>query len=83
METVGSLIDKLSIVNLKLWHQEEVAQDPEADDQIVAAAKRRISVLNLQRNALIQEVDELLLAIVSGQRAVPVFPQMKDYTRRK
>jgi cell division protein FtsB len=79
METPGSLIDKLIIVNLKLWHQEEVAHDSQADDHTVASAKRKIDALNLQRNALIQEYDELMKQIVDREKSYPVVPQFKDY----
>lgn len=82
METLGSLIDKLVTVNGKLYHQEEVAQAKGADDHTVAEAKRKISVLNLQRNALIQEIDELFADVVSGKKKAPVFPQMKDYSAK-
>jgi len=78
METLGSAIDKLFTVDHKLWNQEDVAQAAGADDKTVANAKRKISVLNLQRNALIQEIDELLAAAVA-KGAAPVVPQFKDY----
>lgn len=82
METPGSLIDKLSIVNNKLWHQEEIAHDPTASDQVVAGAKRKIDGLNLQRNALVQEFDELMRSIINQERDYPVVPQFKDYRKR-
>ena len=81
METPGSLIDKLTIVNLKLWHQEEKAQAENAPDHIVADAKRKISALNLQRNALVQEFDELMHKIIMEGNAYPVIPQFKDYRK--
>lgn len=81
METPGSLIDKLTIVNLKLWHQEEKAQAEDAQDHVVAEAKRRISALNLQRNALIQEYDELMHKIIMEGHEYPVVPQFKDYKK--
>ena len=83
METPGSLIDKLTIVNLKLWHQEDRAQAPDAQDHIVADAKRKISALNLQRNALIQEYDELMRKIIMDGCEYPVIPQFKDYGRKE
>jgi hypothetical protein len=82
METPGSLIDKLAIVNLKLWHQEEVAHDPKADDHTVAVAKRKIDGLNLQRNALVQEYDEMMSTIINGGHCYPVVPQYKDYSKK-
>ena len=35
-ETLGSLIDKLTIANLRLWHLEEVKYNDEASDSEVA-----------------------------------------------
>jgi cell division protein FtsB len=81
METLGSLVDKLITVDMKLWRQEEIAQDPRADDHTIATAKKKISLLNLQRNSLIQEIDELQYDISQG-KPVPVFPQLKDYQKR-
>ena len=83
METLGSLTDKLSIVNIKLYHQEDVAQEEGADDKQVASAKRKISVLNRQRNALIEEIDVLFEEVIEGKRPVPkTFRQLKDYGKK-
>lgn len=83
METLGSLIDKLWVVNLKLYHTEDVAQEEGAGDKQVADAKRRISVLNRQRNALIEEIDVLFEGVINKTREVPqVFRQMKDYGKK-
>jgi hypothetical protein len=82
METPGSLIDKLFTTDHKLWNQEEIAQVPGADDHTVAEAKRKISKLNLQRNALIQEIDEMFSDLITGRKQPPVVPQFKDYSKR-
>ena len=89
METLGSLIDKLFTVNHKLWNQEDIAQTPGADDHTVAEAKRRISALNLQRNQLIQEIDELIYSFFENllkqtqqlSNPVHIVPQFKNYGR--
>jgi len=83
METLGSLIDKLSVVNIKLYHQEDIAQEEGASDKQVADAKRKISVLNRQRNALIEEIDILFEDVITGKRPAPVvFKQLKDYGKK-
>ena len=83
METLGSLIDKLSVTNIKLYHQEDISQEEGAGDKQVADAKRKISVLNRQRNALIEEIDVLFEDVMKNKRPVPeVFRQLKDYGKK-
>lgn len=77
-ETIGSLIDKLSIMNLKLWHQEEIKHDPKANDKTVADSARKIGILNKQRNDLIEEIDEAMLRVANGQ-APKIYKQIKMY----
>lgn len=82
METLGSLCDKLCIVNLKMWHvQEEVyairrmsarqfkrkySKQPGALKVVLDKA----TTLNLQRNGLIDEIDMLLRDVCEGKRSV-------------
>ena len=80
-DTPGSLIDKLITVNMKLWHQEDVVRDNIDDDHIVAEAKRRINVLNGQRNKLIHELDRMIHGAIKGEETFEPFDQLKDYGR--
>ncbi len=76
-ETLGSLCDKLSIVNLKLWFtQEEVNQAALYKRDLPGATARRLVELNLQRNKLATEIDQTLArAVESG--TVDVDPRHK------
>jgi hypothetical protein len=58
MDTIGNLIDKLSVVNIRIWMAEDVKRDKNASDQEIANATRVTNVANQQRNDLIQEIDE-------------------------
>jgi hypothetical protein len=71
-ETLGSLVDKLTVVNLRIWMLEDVKRDA-TDDHAIAEATRKTNVLNQQRSDLIQEIDELVIGLVSGTK------QMKSY----
>ncbi len=83
METFGSLVDKLSIVNLKIYHAEDIAHEPGTSLEDIGRAKKKINVLNNQRNALIQEFDELFMDVMNGEKPVPkVYEQFKDYGKK-
>jgi hypothetical protein len=57
METVGSLIDKLTIVNIRIWMAEDIKRSSD-DDKEIADATRLTNIANQLRNDLIQEIDE-------------------------
>ena len=56
---LGEYVNTLSIVNIKLWHEEDKARS--INDTKVARAKRAIDVLNQERNNLIEKIDELFI----------------------
>jgi hypothetical protein len=60
MDTIGSLIDKLTICNMRIWKAEDIKRDPAATDKQIAEATRVTNIANQQRNDLIQEIDSLL-----------------------
>lgn len=66
MDTFGNLIDKLTIVNLKIWKYEDIKRDSELDIEISDATKKT-NILNQQRNDLIQEIDEMLIKVSKGK----------------
>lgn len=65
METIGNLVDKLTIVNMRIWILEDIKRDSH-DDRVVAEATRKTNLLNQQRGDLIQEIDEFIIALVAG-----------------
>jgi hypothetical protein len=60
METIGSLVDKLSIANIRLWHLEDKRRDLSLSDKDRLEAADMVSVVNKERNGLIDEIDVLL-----------------------
>ena len=56
-----SLVSMQHYVNFELWHQEDMARDPDAPDSKIAAVKRAIDVLNQRRNDMIEQMDQYLL----------------------
>ena len=56
-----SLVSRQHYVNFELWHQEDMARDPDAPDSKIAAVKHAIDVLNQRRNDMIEQMDQYLL----------------------
>jgi len=78
METLGSLVDKLTIANCRLWHLEDQRRDRRLPDSERLKACDTVSAVNAERNALIDEIDQLLHeAIAKG--AAPRSPKNKLY----
>mgnify|MGYP002629255165 CR=1 FL=1 len=59
-DTIGNLIDKLTIVNIRIWMAEDIKRKKNGTDKEIADACRVTNVANSQRNDLIQEIDESL-----------------------
>lgn len=66
MDSLGNLIDKLTVTNLKIWSFENIKRLSTIDQEI-ADATRKTNVLNQQRNDLIQEIDEMLIDASQGK----------------
>lgn len=75
METVGSLIDKLSVVNIRVWMAEDRKRDTQATDKQLADATRLVNICNQQRNDLIQEIDELVNHLLETKQTQKLYKQ--------
>lgn len=53
-------IELLSLINTALWHEEDKARDPDADDSNIADVKRKIDKLNAMRVNKVEEIDKVL-----------------------
>lgn len=77
MDTIGALMDKLSIVNIKLWFALEGFRSDDKD--VVYQAVQKHNVLNVQRNALIKEIDEKVNQMVSTGQVQALQDATKTY----
>lgn len=62
-ETLGSLVDKLSIKNLRIWHLEEALEKDSESEEL--KAKRDLA--DKQRQNLVQEINDFLVAALQGE----------------
>ena len=75
--TIGAAMDKLSIVNIKIFFLENVKRDKNASDKEIADATKT-NVLNSERNALIDYIDLTLNEIAEGKKQ-KLFGSNKSY----
>lgn len=75
MDTIGNLIDKLTVVNIRIWMCEDVKRNPEASDAEIAKATKTTNIANQQRNDLIQEIDEKLNELITSNKPQKLYNQ--------
>ncbi|MBU2572535.1 MAG: DUF4254 domain-containing protein [Elusimicrobia bacterium] len=78
-ETIGSLVDKISIVRLKICHMAEQLQRPDADAAHKDEAGSRLAVLNVQKTDLETELTELFKSVLAGKTRLKIYRQFKMY----
>lgn len=78
-ETVGWLADKLSIIELKLYHMREQAERADAADDFRQRCRDRVSVMLLQRDDLAAELAQLVSDLAGGLVVPKVYRQFKMY----
>jgi hypothetical protein len=78
-ETVGWLADKLSIMELKIYHMQEQAERVDVTPEFRAQCADKLAVLRLQRDDLAAEMATLLADIASGAVVPKVYRQFKMY----
>lgn len=83
METVGSLVDKLSINELKIYHMSEQLERTDVTKDFLEDCKFRLDILINQRKDLSEELDELIQNVVSGKKELKMYRQMKMYNEKK
>ena len=78
-ETPGSIIDRLSINALKIYHMDEEIQRADVEDEHRKKCSGKLSVLNDQRNDLKKSLETLLADLNNGKKRLKVYQQMKMY----
>ncbi|MBQ7198208.1 MAG: DUF4254 domain-containing protein [Selenomonadaceae bacterium] len=83
METVGSLVDKLSINELKIYHMEEQNRRNDVDEKFHEDCNLRLSILKVQRDDLREELQTLIDDVLAGRKKFKLYRQMKMYNDKK
>jgi hypothetical protein len=78
-ETAGLIIDRLSILALKIFHTREEADRPEAPPGHAERNRERLTILEEQRHDLANCLDALWLETLQGTRRFKLYRQLKMY----
>ncbi len=78
-ETLGSVIDRLSILSLRLYHMEEQTRRTDASPQHLASVRGKLAICREQLRDLSQALRELWSDIQSGHKRHKTYRQLKMY----
>lgn len=78
-ETPGLIIDRLSILALKIFHTREEANRQTASDAHRSRNRERLALLEEQRDDLAGCLDNLWSEVLTGTRRFKLYRQMKMY----
>ena len=94
-DTLGSLIDKLITVDMKMWHNQEFLYEvrkmpfekfkekfcaTEVTQRSLYESIKKCCDLNYQRSQLIDEIDDTVVKALKGEIAIDDLVQLKHKT---
>jgi hypothetical protein len=78
-ETPGLILDRLSILSLKVFHTREEIDRPEAPSGHSGRNRERLCILTEQRDDLASSLDRLWQQVLDRQRGFKLYRQLKMY----
>lgn len=78
-ETIGSIIDRLSIASLKVFHMAEQTERDDATPEHIANCKEKLARLKIQESDLGQALQLFISDILAGRKQNKLYRQFKMY----
>lgn len=78
-ETMGSLIDKICIAELKLFHIQEQIDRADLSPDLKDLSRNRLTIMTRQRDDLVEELNGLSASWNQGTYQPKVYRQFKMY----
>jgi hypothetical protein len=78
-ESPGLMIDRLSILALKIYHTQEEIERTNAPEGHAERNRERLTMLTEQRDDLVACLDRLWADVLAGKRRFKVYRQLKMY----
>ncbi len=66
--TIGAMIDALVTTNIKIFMLEDIKREPTANDKQIADATKKTNTLNVQRNSLMDGIDQAMNKLAQGEQ---------------
>jgi hypothetical protein len=79
MITFGELVDRLQIINIKIYSLIEITANNNISDKKRVAVEHNIHILNAQRKDLIDELDRYIDDVIKKKREHKLYPRLKSY----
>jgi len=78
-ETIGSIIDRLSIASLKLFHMQEQVERDDASEEHKAICAQKVAQLTVQRDDLATALQVFHDDVLNGKKQNKLYRQFKMY----
>ncbi|CAG5078453.1 DUF4254 domain-containing protein [Parvicella tangerina] len=78
-ESPAWVVDRLSILCLKIYHMQEQVNRKDADQEHIQKCQQKLDILLEQQEDLSASFDELLTDYEAGNKKIKVYRQMKMY----
>lgn len=78
-ETPGSIIDRMSILALKIYHMEERTKRSDVDTTYIVKCSEKLAILTEQKIDIANSFDELIFDLVNGSKKLKAYRQIKIY----
>lgn len=78
-ETIGTALDRLSILALKIYHMREQVRRKDVDDEHRANCQAKVEVMMTQHGDLVQSIVDLIDEYAEGLKRPKVYFQFKMY----
>lgn len=78
-ETIGSIIDKLSILSLRIYHMKEETLRRDVGKDHIKKCKDKLKILRIQKKDLSNCLKKLIDDIKAGKKKIKVYRQFKMY----
>lgn len=78
-ETPGSVIDRLSIISIRLFHLAEQLERSDVDESHLHSVEQKMAICKLQQAELGNALDELMAEISLGNKRHRTYRQFKMY----